>query len=65
MADLSSELKFLPGIGPKRSETLRHELGLKTWEDLLYFFPYKHIDRSRLYKTSELTTDMPLSLIHI
>ena len=59
MAELSSELKFLPGIGPKRSETLRHELGLKTWEDLLYFFPYKHIDRSRLYKTSELTTDMP------
>lgn len=59
VAELSAELQFLPGIGPKRSETLQRELGLRTWEDLLYFFPYKHIDRSRLYRTTELTADMP------
>jgi ATP-dependent DNA helicase RecG len=56
---LDKELTYLPGIGPKRAELLQKELGLKTWEDLLYYFPYKHIDRSRLYKTSELTSDMP------
>ena len=56
---LETALTYLPGIGPKRAETLQKELGLKTWGDLLYHFPYKHIDRSRLYRTSELTSDMP------
>ena len=56
---LDKELTYLPGIGPKRAELLQKELGLRTWEDLLYYFPYKHIDRSRLYRTSELTSDMP------
>ena len=56
---LERELTYLPGIGPKRAEILQRELGLKTWGDLLYYFPYKHIDRSRLYRTAELTADMP------
>ena len=56
---LSTSLKYLSGIGPKRADLLEKELGLKTWEDLLYYFPYKHIDRSRLYRTCELTADMP------
>lgn len=56
---LDVELTYLPGIGPKRADLLQKELGLKTWGDLLYYFPYKHIDRSRLYRTSELTSDMP------
>ena len=56
---LDTELTYLPGIGPKRADLLQKELGLKTWGDLLYYFPYKHIDRSRLYRTSELTSDMP------
>ncbi len=38
---------------------LQRELGLKTWGGLLYYFPYKHIDRSRLYRSTELTADMP------
>ncbi len=46
-------------MGPKRAEILEKELGIKTWHDLLYYFPYKHIDRSRLYMISELTADMP------
>lgn len=58
-AILDRELTYLPGIGPKRAEILQRELSLKTWGDLLYRFPYKHIDRSRLYRTSELTSDMP------
>ena len=56
---LSSELTYLNGIGPARAKLLGEELHLNSWRDLLYYFPYKHIDRSRLYSISELTPDMP------
>ena len=60
MEDLRQQaITYLPGIGPQRAKMLEMELGIKTWHDLLYNFPYKHIDRSRLYKVSELTTEMP------
>ena len=57
--ELDTDITYLPGIGPQRAKMLEAELGIKTWHDLLYTFPYKHIDRSRLYKISELTPDMP------
>ncbi len=53
------DITYLSGIGPQRAKTLREELHISTWYDLLYYFPYKHIDRSRLYRIRELTTDMP------
>lgn len=60
MRDLREmDTTYLPGIGPVRAKVLSQELNINTWHDLLYYFPYKHIDRSRLYKISELTTDMP------
>ena len=60
MQDLrKTEITYLPGIGPRRAALLQAELGIATWHDLLYTFPYKHIDRSRLYRTGELTADMP------
>ena len=59
ICDLNTNITYLPGLGPQRAKTLESELGIKTWHDLLYTFPYKHIDRSRLYKISELTTEMP------
>ena len=57
--ELSSSITYLPGIGPGRAKMLEAELGIKTWHDLLYTFPYKHIDRSRLYKIRELSPEMP------
>lgn len=60
MQDLRhTDITYLPGIGPTRAKILRDEAGIATWHDLLYYFPYKHIDRSRLYSIAELTTDMP------
>ena len=56
---LDTAINYLPGIGPSRAKMLETELGIKTWHDLLYNFPYKHIDRSRLYKIRELTAEMP------
>lgn len=46
-------------MGPQRAKVLGDELGIHTFEDLLNYFPFKHIDRSRLYYVHELTPDMP------
>ncbi|MGE0089259.1 MAG: ATP-dependent DNA helicase RecG [Bacteroidales bacterium] len=60
MSDLlKQEIKFLTGVGPKRAELLNKELQLFTFEDLLYYFPYKYIDRSKFYSISELNSEMP------
>ena len=53
------EIKYLPGVGPKRAELLSKELNVRTFEDLLYYFPYKYIDKSKLYTIKELTPEMP------
>jgi ATP-dependent DNA helicase RecG len=53
----SNELKYLTGVGPKRAEMLNKELGILTFEDLLYYFPYKYIDRSKFYTIRELQSD--------
>jgi len=56
---LNQDIKFLPGVGPKRAELLLQELGIRTFDDLLTHYPYRYIDRSRFYKISEVTSDLP------
>ncbi len=56
---LEQDIQYLPGVGPQRKKMLSEELGIQTYGDLLEYYPYKHIDRSRLYTISELTGDMP------
>jgi len=55
---LDSEIKFLPGVGPKRAELLETEAGIRTFGDLINYFPYKYIDKTRFYSVRELDTDM-------
>ncbi|HPE23271.1 MAG TPA: ATP-dependent DNA helicase RecG [Bacteroidales bacterium] len=55
---LDSEIKFLPGVGPKRAELLQAEAGIYTFRDLIWYFPYKYVDKTRFYKIRELDTDM-------
>ena len=50
---------YLPGVGPNRKKMLSQELGIKTFGDLLDYYPYKYVDRSRVYTVHELTGDMP------
>jgi ATP-dependent DNA helicase RecG len=56
---LEQDIKFLPGVGPKRAELLAKELNIKTFGDLVYYFPYKYIDRTKFYKISEIHAQMP------
>ena len=55
---LDTEIKFLPGVGPKRAELLAEEADIHTFRDLVYYFPYRYIDKTRFYTVSELDTDM-------
>ncbi len=56
---LQQDIQYLPGVGPNRRKLLSDELGINTFGDLLQYYPYKHIDRSRIYTVHELTGDMP------
>ena len=56
---LDTEITYLQGVGPKRAELLNKELSIYTFRDLLYYFPYKYIDRTRFYKIAELDPDLP------
>ncbi|HEX2394057.1 MAG TPA: hypothetical protein VHI78_01860, partial [Bacteroidales bacterium] len=52
------EIKYLKGVGPKRAELLEKELGIRTCRDLLNFFPYKYIDRSKIYTIREIDSNL-------
>ena len=56
---LDTEITYLQGVGPKRAELLNKELNIFIFRDLLYYFPYKYIDRTRFYKIDELDPDLP------
>ena len=57
---LDTNVTYLTGVGPKRADLLSKELNINNFRDLLYYFPYKYIDRSRFYRISELDPELPL-----
>lgn len=56
---LLTSIEYLKGVGPSRAELLKNELGLFTFKDLLHYFPYKYIDKTRIYKIAQIKNDMP------
>ncbi len=50
-------IEYLKGVGPKRADILRKELNVHTFEDLLLYFPYRYIDRSKFFKVREIASD--------
>lgn len=54
---LDSDIKFLAGVGDKRAAMLNKDLGIHTMRDLLYYFPFRYIDRTKIYKISDITDD--------
>lgn len=59
VSTLDTTIEFLKGVGPKRAELFQKELGIFTYEDLLNFYPFRYIDRTRFYKVSELDPELP------
>ena len=56
---LQTDIQFVPGVGPKRAGILNKELDLFTLGDLLRYYPYRYIDRSRIYYIHEIDGSMP------
>ena len=56
---LDQDIQYLSGVGPSRKKILGEELGIFTYGDLLNNYPYKYVDRSKVYTIHELTGDMP------
>ncbi len=55
---LDTPIEYLKGVGPKRAALLRKEAGIFTFEDLLFYFPFRYIDRSKIYKIGEINSDL-------
>ena len=59
MIQTSQDIKYLQGVGPARASLLDKELGIKTFGDLLSYYPYKYVDKTHVYKISEIDASMP------
>ena len=57
MDNLKSDIKYVAGVGEARARLLDKELGIRTVGDLLDHFPFRYIDRTRIYRISEITDD--------
>ena len=66
MADfLNNSVKFVPGVGEARAKLLEKELGIITIGDLLRHYPFRYIDRTRIYRIAEVNESMDSSLVQI
>ena len=59
LKQLEQDIKYLKGVGPVRAEVLKKELGIVSFRDLLYYYPYKYVDRSRIYYICEINGSIP------
>jgi len=54
---LQTPIEYLKGVGPKRAEVLRREFNIFTYNDLLYYFPFRHVDKSTIYRICDIQTE--------
>lgn len=54
---LQTPIEYLKGVGPKRGELLRKEAGVSTYYDMLTYYPFRHVDRSRFTPITEINSD--------
>lgn len=55
----TQDIKFLAGVGPKRATILNQEAGIYCYEHMLYYFPYRYVDKTKFYKVSEVNGNLP------
>nr|WP_295870118.1 ATP-dependent DNA helicase RecG [uncultured Chitinophaga sp.] len=52
---LSNPIEYLKGVGPQKGELLRKEIGVHTFGDLLQYFPFRYVDRTKIDKIASLS----------
>ncbi|MEN8224089.1 MAG: ATP-dependent DNA helicase RecG [Bacteroidota bacterium] len=55
---LDTPIEYLKGVGPKRADMLKSEINVYTFNDLLQYFPFRYIDKSKVHKIAEITPDL-------
>ena len=60
---LDNDIKYVPGVGEARARLLERELGIRTVGDLLSHYPFRYIDRTRIYRIAEITEASQLSYV--
>ena len=58
MGELNTSIQYLSGVGPKRAELLRRELGIETLSDLIHLYPFRYIDRSGITPIAQVAPDL-------
>ena len=58
---LNQDIMYAPGVGPHRKDILGKELGISTFGDLLEYYPYKYVDRSKIYCIGDMSGEMPFA----
>ncbi len=56
---LETPIEYLKGVGPERAKLLKQEFDILSFGDLLRWYPYRYVDRTRFYKTTEISGDLP------
>jgi len=56
---LETPIEFLKGVGPERARVFKTEFDITTFGDLLKWYPYRHVDRTKFYATNEINADLP------
>ncbi len=56
---LDTPIEYLKGVGPQKADILKKQLGIQTYHDLLYYFPFRYIDRTKFYHVNEISEDLP------
>lgn len=54
---LDTKIEFLKGVGPSRAELLQQELGIYTFGQLLEYYPFRYIDKSKVYQIADINSD--------
>ena len=54
-----TDIKFLHGVGPKRAEMLAKQLDIRSYYDLLYYFPFRYVDKSKIHRICDIEGEMP------
>ena len=62
MEYLDNEIKYVGGVGEARAQLLDKELGIRTLGDMLSHYPFRYIDRTKIYRIAEITEDAPTLL---